>query len=57
MQLCFGGLFCGYAIYRGNHPEIFQWGSHLLDRKLGALNTIVLICSSGRRSSRAAQAT
>ena len=24
--LLFGGLFCGYAIFRGNHPELFKWG-------------------------------
>lgn len=44
--LMFGGLFCAYAIYRGNHPEIFQYGSQFLDRKLGGINTTVLICSS-----------
>jgi cytochrome c oxidase subunit 3 len=44
--LLFGGLFCAYAVYRGNHPEIFQWSHHLLDTKLGAINTVVLLCSS-----------
>ncbi|HMB70809.1 MAG TPA: cytochrome c oxidase subunit 3 [bacterium] len=44
--LMFGGLFCAYAVYRGNHPEIFAWGSKLLDRQLGAINTLVLITSS-----------
>jgi len=44
--LMFGGLFCAYAIYRGNHPEVFQWASVLLDTRLGAVNTLVLITSS-----------
>lgn len=44
--LMFGGLFCAYAVYRGNHPEIFAWGSQLLDTKLGGINTLVLITSS-----------
>jgi cytochrome c oxidase subunit 3 len=42
----FGGLFCAYAIYRGNYPEIFQWGHQFLDVKMGGINTVVLICSS-----------
>src|SRR5262245_56742385 len=44
--LLFGGLFVGYATYRANHPEIFQYAHQFLDKRLGALNTIVLICSS-----------
>ena len=44
--LMFGGLFCAYAIYRGNHPEIFAYGSQFLDVRWGAINTIVLIGSS-----------
>lgn len=44
--LMFGGLFTAYAIYRGNHPELFRWGHVFLDRKLGAINTFVLITSS-----------
>jgi cytochrome c oxidase subunit 3 len=44
--LMFGGLFCAYAIYRGNHPEIFEYGHRFLDVKWGGINTIVLICSS-----------
>jgi len=44
--LMFGGLFCAYAVYRGNHVEIFRWGSALLDRRLGMTNTAVLITSS-----------
>jgi cytochrome c oxidase subunit 3 len=44
--LFFGGLFCAYAVYRANHPEIFIFGHHFLDTSLGALNTVVLIFSS-----------
>ena len=42
----FGGLFCAYAIYRANHPEIFLYAHTLLDKNLGAINTIVLLFSS-----------
>ncbi len=44
--LMFGGLFCAYAIYRANHPEIFLYAHTLLDKTLGAVNTIVLLFSS-----------
>lgn len=44
--LLFGGLFCGYAVFRGNYPEIFDWGSKHLNVNLGAINTVVLIVSS-----------
>ncbi|MHC4127585.1 MAG: cytochrome c oxidase subunit 3 [Planctomycetota bacterium] len=44
--LLFGGLFCGYAVYRGNHPDIFHYGSRFLDTTWGAINTVVLILSS-----------
>jgi cytochrome c oxidase subunit 3 len=44
--LLFGGLFCAYAVYRANHPEVFVYASRYLDRPLGAINTAVLICSS-----------
>lgn len=44
--LFFGGLFCAYAVYRGNHPEVFVYAHHFLDKNLGALNTAVLIFSS-----------
>lgn len=44
--LFFSGLFCAYAIYRSNHPDIFVYADHFLDRKLGAINTAVLIFSS-----------
>jgi cytochrome c oxidase subunit 3 len=44
--LLFGGLFCGYAVWRGNHPELFKYGSQFLNTTLGATNTAVLILSS-----------
>jgi cytochrome c oxidase subunit 3 len=44
--LFFSGLFCAYAIYRSNHPDIFAYADHFLDRNLGAINTGVLIFSS-----------
>ncbi|MFN8177188.1 MAG: cytochrome c oxidase subunit 3 family protein [bacterium] len=44
--LMFGGLFCAYTIFRATHPEVFHYGHQFLDKKLGAINTVVLICSS-----------
>ena len=44
--LMFGGLFCGYAVYRHNHPTVFEYAHHFLDKWLGAVNTLVLITSS-----------
>ncbi len=44
--LLFGGLFCAYAVYRGNHPEIFVAGAEATKWQLGAINTVVLILSS-----------
>ena len=44
--LLFGGLFCAYAVYRANHPEIFFYAEQFLDKWLGAINTGVLITSS-----------
>jgi cytochrome c oxidase subunit 3 len=44
--LFFSGLFCAYAIYRANHPDIFAFADHFLDRRLGAINTCVLLLSS-----------
>ncbi|HUZ47434.1 MAG TPA: cytochrome c oxidase subunit 3 family protein [Terriglobia bacterium] len=42
----FGGLFTGYTIYRNLYTSGFETASHLLNAKLGAFNTAVLICSS-----------
>ena len=44
--LMFGGLFVGYAIYKGAYPEVFKAGSYFLDWKKGAINTVVLLFSS-----------
>ena len=44
--MMFGGLFCGYAIYRVRHPEIFHYAHKYLDPTLGGINTAVLIFSS-----------
>ena len=44
--LFFGGLFCGYTVYRNMHIEAFTAGSHHLDIQWGAFNTAVLIGSS-----------
>jgi cytochrome c oxidase subunit 3 len=44
--LLFGGLFCAYAIYRANHPEIFVYAHKFLDKLLGGTNTVILLCSS-----------
>lgn len=44
--LLFGGLFCAYAVYRANHPEIFLYAEQFLDTTLGAINTCILITSS-----------
>ncbi len=44
--LLFGGLFVLYIVFRGLYPELFHEASHHLNRTLGALNTVVLICSS-----------
>jgi cytochrome c oxidase subunit III len=44
--LFFGGLFCAYAVFRAVHPEMFVDGHLLLDKPLGAANTVVLIFSS-----------
>ncbi len=44
--LLFSGLFCVYAAYRANHPEIFVYAHRFLSKTLGAVNTVILICSS-----------
>jgi len=44
--LLFGGLFCLYAVFRGNEPAMFAYGSNYLNTMLGATNTAVLILSS-----------
>jgi cytochrome c oxidase subunit 3 len=44
--LMFGGLFCAYAIWRGQDPEIFDQSHHFLNKIYGAANTVVLLFSS-----------
>jgi cytochrome c oxidase subunit III len=44
--LMIGGLFVGYAIFRGLYPEAFQEAHKLLSVKMGLTNTVVLITSS-----------
>jgi len=53
--LLFGGLFCGYAVFRANHPDLFAWGEQFLDERYGALNTAVdygngdYVCATGTK--------
>jgi cytochrome c oxidase subunit III len=44
--LLFGGLFVGYAMYRTLYRAAFVACSHHLDRRLGTVDTLVLITSS-----------
>lgn len=44
--LLFGGLFVVYIMFRGLYPEAFHEGSRHLNKILGSINTVVLICSS-----------
>jgi cytochrome c oxidase subunit 3 len=44
--LMFGGLFCAYAVYRANHPEVFLFAHQFLDTNMGAINTAILLASS-----------
>jgi len=44
--LMFGGLFCAYALYRANHPDIFAYAHGFLDWQMGAINTAILLASS-----------
>jgi len=42
----FGGLFTAYIIFRNFYLPTFEAGSRLLDVRIGAFNTAVLLCSS-----------
>src|SRR5262249_52749327 len=42
----FGGLFTVYLVYRTKYFSAFAAGSNTLDLKWGAINTVLLICSS-----------
>lgn len=44
--LLFGGLFVGFGLMQGKYPEAFVQAHHHLDRVLGSINTVVLLCSS-----------
>ena len=44
--LFFSGVFVAYGIYRSWYPEMFSQAAHLLNRPMGALNTLVLLFSS-----------
>ncbi len=44
--LFFGGMFTGYAVYRGYYSQAFSEGSHTLDLVLGTINTGILLGSS-----------
>ena len=44
--MLFGALFAAYTIFRLKHPEVFHEGSMKLNKPLGTINTVVLICSS-----------
>ena len=44
--LMFGGLFVGFALQQAAHPQAFVAAHHHLDKRLGALNTVVLLFSS-----------
>ena len=44
--LFFSGMFCAYAMFRMQRPEVFEGCSQFLNTKLGAINTCVLLFSS-----------
>ena len=44
--LLFGGLFLVYSVFRAWNPDMFVNAHKVLDVRMGALNTIVLITSS-----------
>ena len=44
--LFFGGMFTAYVVYRSAYRRAFEGASNLLDIRLGAFNTAVLILSS-----------
>ncbi len=44
--LLFGGLFVAYFIFKWRYPHLFVNGSGELNKWLGGLNTIILLCSS-----------
>lgn len=44
--LLFGGLFTAFIVYRLKYPGMFRADFVHLNRVMGAVNTVVLICSS-----------
>jgi cytochrome c oxidase subunit 3 len=44
--LLFGGLFCAFAVFRSWYFDSFVEAHHHLDKVMGSINTVVLICSS-----------
>jgi len=44
--LMFGGLFVGFGLMQANYPEAWVAGHHHLDRIMGSINTVFLLCSS-----------
>jgi cytochrome c oxidase subunit 3 len=44
--LLFGGLFTAFIVFRLKYPEMFRADYVHLNRVMGAVNTVVLICSS-----------
>jgi len=44
--LLFGGLFTAYTVFRISAPDMFHTEYLKLNRLFGAVNTVVLICSS-----------
>lgn len=44
--LFFGGLFCAFAVFRAWYFDAFVEAHHHLDKVMGGVNTVVLICSS-----------
>lgn len=44
--LFFGGLFCAFAVFKWMYEPIFHESSKLLNWKMGATNTVVLLASS-----------
>jgi cytochrome c oxidase subunit III len=44
--LLFGGMFCAFAIFRSWYLDAFTEAHLHLDKVMGGVNTVVLICSS-----------
>ena len=42
----FGGMFCAYLVYRFTYFNAWDAGSQHMEITWGAINTVVLICSS-----------